>query len=381
MSTISESPTDRPPTEALRPPMQELHPGSPAGAPGARPAAMASFGGFEATDLIDVVDLTVTPDAIERSGGWWAVAATFEGSLMAYRFADVRPTGLQRVGRPSATECSASWQGPEPGSWQSSLDHDGYVAGVRTIRERIARGDVYQVNLCRVLSTPLPDHADPRGLAALLADGNPAPYQGVLHTGSEWMVSASPELFLSRSGAQVASSPVKGTAGPGEPFADKDFPENIMITDLVRNDLGRVAVAGSVRVSMLAARQEHPGLAHLVSTVEARLRPEVGWSALLAATFPPGSVSGAPKHTALQVIRELEPVVRGPYCGAIGFIDADRGEAVLAVGIRTFFTSTGPTGRMLNFGTGAGITHSSDPEAEWCETELKAARLMALACG
>ncbi len=334
---------------------------------------MAAFAGILATDLVDVVDLVADPGVVER-GGWWGVVGTFEGALTGYRFADVRRSP------PAGRGAHPVWSGPKPADWTTSLDHDEYTAGVEIIRERIAAGDVYQVNLCRMLSARLPDGADPLALADRLAAGNPAPYQGVLHTGTEWIVTASPELFLSRSGAWVTSSPVKGTARSGEPFADKDFPENIMITDLVRNDLGRVAEPGSVTVTRLAEREEHPGLAHLVSEVRARLRDGVGWSALLAATFPPGSVSGAPKHTALQVISELEPVPRGPYCGAIGYLDADRNEAVLAVGIRTFFTSTDEHGRrLLNFGTGAGITYASDPEAEWAETELKAGRLIRLA--
>ena len=333
-------------------------------------APLAHFAGHLATELEEVVDLRQDPDAIER-GGWWAIRATFEGRMDAFRFGRVRSAP-----RPVA---AGPWVGPEVTAWRSSLDRAAYLAGVTTIRERIAAGDVYQVNLCRMLSAPLPAAADPLALAARLAGGNPAPYEGVLVAGDEWLVTASPELFLSRSGAVVASGPVKGTARPGEPFSDKDYPENIMITDLVRNDLGRVAAAGTVRVRELLARQEHPGLAHLVSTVEATLRPEAGWNTLLEATFPPGSVSGAPKHTALQVISELESVDRGPYCGAVGFIDADRARAVLAVGIRTMFTSTDAGGRRLNFGTGAGITYPSDPAAEWQETELKAARLIGLA--
>ncbi len=338
---------------------------------------MAYFNGLLATDLRQVVDLADEPGVLDR-GGWWAVVATFEGSIVGYRFADVRPSALPVSG--PVGHGHGRWHGPDEGSWRSSLDRDQYLAGVAVIRERIAMGDVYQVNLCRMMSAPLLGSADPLALAARLAVGNPAPYQGVLRTGADWVVTASPELFLSRSGNLVTSSPIKGTTGPGEPFAQKDFPENIMITDLVRNDLGRVATPGSVKVTGLTDRQEHPGLAHLVSTVQARLRPGVGWDELLAATFPPGSVSGAPKHTALQVISELETVPRGPYCGAIGYIDSDRGESVLAVGIRTFFTRTAAGGAMtINFGTGAGITYSSDPAAEWTETELKAGRLVALA--
>ncbi len=121
---------------------------------------------------------------------------------------------------------------------------------------------------------------------------------------------------------------------------------------------------------------------HLVSDVSGTLRPGTTWRDLLDASFPPGSVSGAPKHTALQAIADLEPVPRGPYCGAVGWVDADHDEAGLAVGIRTFWAARDGAGRrVLRFGTGAGITWGSDAEGEWRETELKAARLVALATG
>ena len=157
-----------------------------------------------------------------------------------------------------------------------------------------------------------------------------------------------------------------------------------MITDLVRNDLQRVCVPGTVEVSALLAQEDHPGLVHLVSTVRGRLvdpTSPVLWRDLLAATYPPGSVSGAPKSSALDVIGELEPVARGPYCGAVGWLEvADDGtvRAELAVGIRTFWW-TAEAGGTLRFGTGAGITWASDPAGEWAETELKAARLVGLA--
>ena len=155
----------------------------------------------------------------------------------------------------------------------------------------------------------------------------------------------------------------------------KDEAENVMIVDLVRNDLGRVSRTGSVTVPDLLAVEEHPGLAHLVSTVSGELRAGVGWPELLDATFPPGSVTGAPKSSALRLIRELEPVPRGAYCGAFGWVDADARTADLAVAIRTFEIADG----MLRFGTGAGITWGSDAESEWLETELKADRLVGLA--
>ena len=188
-------------------------------------------------------------------------------------------------------------------------------------------------------------------------------------------MSASPETYLRRDGDQVISRPIKGTGRKPSDMGAKDEAENVMIVDLVRNDLGRVSRTGTVTVPDLLAVEQHPGLAHLVSTVSGELRAGVGWPELLDATFPPGSVTGAPKSSALRLIRELEPVPRGAYCGAFGWVDADAGRADLAVAIRTFEIADG----MLRFGTGAGITWGSDAEAEWLETELKAARLVGLA--
>ncbi|MCU0279739.1 MAG: chorismate-binding protein, partial [Candidatus Nanopelagicales bacterium] len=150
--------------------------------------------------------------------------------------------------------------------------------------------------------------------------------------------------------------------------------ENIMIVDLVRNDLGRVARTGSVAVRQLLAVEPYPGLYHLVSTVTADL-DGVTWPPIFDATFPPGSVSGAPKHSALSVIRQIEPCERQWYCGAFGWVDADEQRADLAVAIRTFWLSEG----MLKFGTGAGITWGSNPAGEWRETQLKAQRLIEIA--
>jgi para-aminobenzoate synthetase component 1 len=273
-----------------------------------------------------------------------------------------------------------------PGGWTSSLDRAAYVTGVQRIREHIAAGDVYQANLCRVLSAPLPDpgKADVDALTALLSRGNPAPYAGTVRLPAHGVevATASPELFLRRDGRAVASGPIKGTGRTPADLLEKDHAENVMIVDLVRNDLGRVCATGSVTVPALCAIEEHPGLVHLVSTVSGELADGVGWPELLAATFPPGSVTGAPKSSALRIIEALEPVPRGPYCGGIGWVDADRGTGELAVGIRTFWIDrTVPGSPVLRFGTGAGITWGSDPEREWDETELKAARLLAVASG
>lgn len=335
-----------------------------------RPGAW--WGGRLLSDLVEVADLAADPGALERaSTGTWIVVIPFEGGGHAYRFATTVPAPL-----PARTSPLAGPTGP----WASSLDGPAYRAGVQRVRELVREGEVYQVNLCRVLSTPLGPRADPWALADVLARGNPAPYAGVIDTGEGWVVSASPELYLRRRGDVVTSAPIKGTAPTAEQLLDKDVAENVMITDLVRNDLSHVCRPGTVRVDALLEEQQHPGLVHLVSTVSGRLEDGVGWRRLVDATGPPGSVSGAPKSTALQAISTLEPVPRGPYCGGLGWIDAATGDAELAVGIRTFWW-TPDGGGVLRFGTGAGITWGSDPQGEWEETELKASRLVRLASG
>jgi para-aminobenzoate synthetase component 1 len=325
---------------------------------------LAVVGGRLLTELVDV-----TSDVAALDGaGMWAVLLPYDGEPVCARFATAR-AAVPWPGRP--------WQGPDPGAWTTSLDREAFCAGVVAIREAIAAGDVYQVNLTRRMSAPLPPRADVAALGAALAEGNPAPYAAVLRLPAHGVqvASASPELFLSRRDRAVASSPIKGTAATVDGFLDKDRAENVMIVDLVRNDLGRVCEAGSVTVPALWRVEEHPGLFHLVSTVEGRLRTGAGWAELIDATFPPGSVTGAPKLAALAHIAQLEPVSRGPYCGALGWVDADRREGELNVAIRTFWFDDG----MLHFGTGGGITWGSTPQGEWRETELKARHLVAVA--
>jgi para-aminobenzoate synthetase component I len=330
-----------------------------------RAGAVAAVGGRLLTDLVDVTDDLAALDGT----GTWAVVLPFDGPPLCARFARSRPL----VGRPAR-----SWPGA-PGPWSSSLDRPAFEAGVSAVREAIAAGDVYQVNLTRRLSAPLPPGADPLALGSALALGNPAPHAAVVRLPGLGvaLASASPERFLRRVGDRVTSSPIKGTAASADGFTEKDRAENVMIVDLVRNDLGRVCEYGTVEVPALCAVEAHPGLVHLVSTVTGRLRPGVGWPALLDATFPPGSVTGAPKLAALAAIRRLEPVPRGPYCGAVGWVDADRRAGDLNVAIRTFWFDEG----RIHFGTGGAVTWDSDPAREWAETELKAARLLEVAAG
>jgi para-aminobenzoate synthetase component 1 len=339
------------------------------------PPGRAWFRGVRAAGVVEHVDLRERPDALER-GGWWVLVAEFDGAWNAWRFGEVQRTD-------EVTRGPDRWHGPARDSWRTSLSRQQYVAAVQRVRQEIAEGEVYQANICRVMAAPVPARPDPVSLAVRLATGNPAPYAALVDIPAgpagpgAWVVSASPELSLEVAGGVVTSGPIKGTAATAEGLLPKDRAENVMITDLVRNDLQRVCEPGSVEVTDLLALEAHPGLVHLVSRVRGRLLDggATGWAALLAAAHPPGSVSGAPKSSALRIIDELETAPRGPYCGQIGWIDADRGEARLAVGIRTFWWADGE----LRFGTGAGITWGSDPDQEWAETELKAARLVSLA--
>jgi para-aminobenzoate synthetase component I len=275
---------------------------------------------------------------------------------------------------------------PEPtpakplGRSTSTLGRATFESGVRTIVGLIEAGDTYQVNLTRRLSWDEP--ADPVALHHALAIRSPAPHAALLvlpmADGRRLsVVSASPERFLAWRDRDVETRPIKGTADDADVLraSAKDRAENVMIVDLARNDLGRVCEYGTIEVPSLFEIEPHPGLFHLVSTVRGRLRADVGLGGLIRATFPPASVTGAPKPRVLQAIEDLEPVRRGVYCGAHGWIDTERDEGDLAVAIRTFTVLDDRT----HLGVGGGIVADSDPSAEWEETELKAARLLVAA--
>jgi anthranilate/para-aminobenzoate synthase component I len=270
---------------------------------------------------------------------------------------------------------------PPPTSTLGPLvaDHDArvYLDGARRVLEYLRAGDAYQVNLARRLSTLF--EGAPVELAAALRARAPAPFGTFLSSadGAVALVGNSPERFLALDGAGgVETRPIKGTRarGPGAREAllasAKDRAEHVMIVDLERNDLGRVCETGSVAVDGVARVLDLPTVHHLVSTVRGRLRPDVGLAALLAATFPGGSITGAPKRRAMQIIDELEPVARGPYTGATGWLGA-AGDLDLAVAIRTALVRGGAGGR-LSVSVGGGVVVDSTPDDEWAETEVKA---------
>jgi para-aminobenzoate synthetase component 1 len=255
---------------------------------------------------------------------------------------------------------------PAIGSWERSWADSDYAEAVESVREAIGRGDVYQVNLVQHLSAPF--EGDPSSLAALLA-----PFRPRLLSGEGWTIaSASPELFLARRGRRVWTCPIKGTRPLGEHVEGaKDAAEHVMIVDLERNDLSRVCEPGSVHWPELMAERELAGVMHLVSTVEGRLREGVGLAELLAATFPGGSVTGAPKLAALDLIAALEPVGRGASMGALGTVRGN-GDVELALTIRTFALAAG----RIHLWVGGGIVWDSDPEEEIEESWTKARPLL-----
>lgn len=255
-------------------------------------------------------------------------------------------------------------------------DDDGahHTARVERIRDYLAAGDVYQVNLARRLVSRIAAPGDALAVYAALAEVAPAPYGALLECDGVTVISGSPERFLGRAGDRIETRPIKGTR-PRAPGAAaelaasaKDAAEHLMIVDLERNDLGRIAEVGSVTVDDLGYVVELPALYHKVSRVSARPRAGVGYAELLRAMFPGGSITGAPKVRAMQLIDELEPARRGPYCGALGYF-GERGACELAIAIRIGAI----TNRELRVHAGGGIVADSDPAAELAETEDKAA--------
>jgi para-aminobenzoate synthetase component I len=260
---------------------------------------------------------------------------------------------------------------------QSNFSRKSYERNVQIILEHIANGDVYQVNFSQRFEGFL--QISPEEMALRLLEINPEPFSAFLSFSNRAIVSSSPERFLRVHDRSVEAWPIKGTCPRGvapeedERFleellaSEKDRAELIMITDLLRNDLGRVCIAGSVKVPELRKAVSHNNVHHTYSRVTGRLNPETDLIDLLQATFPGGSVTGAPKIKAMEIIEALEPTTRGPYCGAIGYIGVD-GTMDLNIAIRTVLCE----GRRVTFQVGGGIVAESRPSDEFEETHQKA---------
>ena len=270
---------------------------------------------------------------------------------------------------------------PGPEGLLSGFTRQGYVEAVEKAIEYIRSGDIFQVNLSQRLLFPL--RSPPIEIYGRLRVRNPAPYSGYLNGGEVTILSSSPEQFLSLSDRVVITRPIKGTRPRGYTFeadaysqealreSEKDRAENVMIVDLLRNDLSRVSKPGSVTVPRLFDIERHPTVHHLVSEVRAELKDGLGAMDLLRATFPGGSITGAPKVRAMEIIAELEPTARGPYCGSMGWI-AFHGDMGLNILIRTVTAAQG----WLQFPVGGGIVALSNPEVEHQETLHKAAGMV-----
>jgi para-aminobenzoate synthetase component 1 len=268
------------------------------------------------------------------------------------------------------------------GGWLGNFDSPLYRQAVERTRQYILAGDVFQVNLSQRLLCP--ERCAASELVLRLRKVNAAPFAGYLDLGDSQIVSASPERFIQVRDRWIETRPIKGTrrrTGDSEQDArlkeelslsEKDRSENIMIVDLLRNDLSRVCEIDSLSVDRLCEIETFPFLLHMVSSIRGRLRESVGISQLMAAIFPGGSITGAPKIRAMEIIAELEPTVRGPYCGSLGYI-ATSGDMDWNIMIRTLTCSRG----WWQFQVGGGIVADSVPEQEEEETWTKAAGIVA----
>lgn len=318
------------------------------------------------------------------SGRWWQ--GTVQGPADRWPWSTpARPDDWRRTlalarGEPAVR---SPWRA---GPAAQRMDRPAFEAGVQRIRGAIADGEVLQVNLTRRVD--LPFEGDPWALYEDLAAAHPAPFSAFIDAPAFAIASCSPERFLRLRGDQVEARPIKGTIGRGRDAAEdlarrqwlaaseKNRAENLMIVDLMRNDLGRVAQTGSVRVPELFALEPYASVWQMVSTVQARLREGCGAAQLLRACWPPGSMTGAPKLKAMQLIESLEPLRRGFYAGSIGYLDCS-GQMDLSVVIRSAVVAGGRA--MVQ--VGGGIVADSDPAAEWEETVAKGERLLAVLGG
>ena len=291
---------------------------------------------------------------------------------------------------PPTTACAVTLGArvpPSPWRWTHRWSAAQYQTAVAAIRRRIAAGDTYQCNLTTRLTAPIAE--DPEILYARLATAQQGAHHAYLDTGAVAIACASPELFFELRGEHLLMRPMKGTAARGRTMSEdaaaltalcssiKDRAENVMIVDLLRNDLGRIAATGSVRVTALCRPERYGTVHQLTSDVRARLRPGCGLVDVFRALFPCGSVTGAPKASSMGIIAELEDDPRGVYCGAVGIV-APPGTPVRAqinVAIRTAVVDRAT--RTATYGTGGAVTWSSDPAGEYAEALTKTAVLHA----
>ncbi len=334
--------------------------------------------------ILGFYDAVITYDNLERRcyvSGFGASAAKLRAlkSRIAGRPAR-RQTRLPAMRTPAVGRARPF--APAGGAvLKSNFSKDAYIAAVEKVKEHIRKGDIYQANLSQRFHAEL--NMDPAALYARLRAASPAPFASYLDFGDVTVLSSSPERFLLKRGDCIETRPIKGTRPRGADAASdallekelkssaKDAAEHIMIVDLERNDLGRICEYGSVRPTESMAVERYANVFHLVSTVAGKLRPGVDQVDCLRATFPGGSITGAPKIRSMEIIDELEGVKRSVYTGAIGYLSFD-GDMDTSIVIRTFVIK----GKDIYFQVGGGIVADSDPEKEYEETMHKAQGLM-----
>lgn len=301
------------------------------------------------------------------------------------------PARRSERARRRSDEFAALLAGPKPprndslsivAAWDSNFSREGYIAAVQRVIDLILAGDVFQANIARRFSARLSTSFDPLAFYCRLRLLNPAPFAALLRYGKLTIASSSPERFLKLHGQEVETRPIKGTisrsADPDEDrrraevlvASEKERAENTMIVDLLRNDLSRVCAAHSVKVPVLCGLESYASVHHLVSVVTGELAEDKDAIALLRASFPGGSITGAPKVRSMEIIAEIERVAREIYCGAIGFIGFN-GHMDTNIAIRTVTIDD----KMAVFHAGSGVTAMSEPEAEYEETLAKARRI------
>ncbi|MDQ3174145.1 MAG: aminodeoxychorismate synthase component I, partial [Acidobacteriota bacterium] len=345
---------------------------------------------YSAARLEEVVPLLKSVDSAARSGAWAALMMSYEAAPVFDRALethdpDAFPVAWAAVfDEPSTIKPKHTAGDYQLTAWEPQVTRSEYDQAIKRIRELIARGDTYQVNYTFPLVATF--SGDPGACYRDLCHAQGAEYCAYLDLGRYKVLCISPELFFERNGDSIKTKPMKGTIHRGRwaledeglarqlAESPKDQAENVMIVDLLRNDLGKISVPGSVRVSKLFEVEQYETLWQMTSTVESTLRSDVGLADVMAALFPCGSITGAPKIRTMEIIRELEPFPRGIYTGTIGFIRPG-GDCVFNVAIRTVILDS--VSGAATFGVGGGITTDSTAEREYDECLLKSSFLNA----
>ncbi len=264
--------------------------------------------------------------------------------------------------------------------WTPQISKEKYIESVKTIQSQIVEGETYEMNFCQAFSGEF-ESWDPVAAYFRLNEISPMPFSALFKAENKWIVSASPERFIKKTDTQISAQPIKGTIRRGTSAeedlenrnklanSEKEKAENLMITDLMRNDLSKVSKTGTVKVNELFGIYPLPRVFQMISTISSELKPEVTFEEIIRATFPMGSMTGAPKIRTMELIEELESFKREWFSGALGWID-EEGDFDFSVVIRSIIADL--NAKKLYFGVGSAVTFDADPEQEFEECQLKA---------